>query len=119
MAEAQKMMNDPKFKEQMSKITESQNFQTHMTAQQEALKDPKKLEEMEKKMKQKLQEGNSQLETAKAMRAKAEAEAKKKGGDADADDDKKEGATEDDKKEEAPKEESGDDMPDMPNLSLN
>mmetsp|Transcript_15491 Transcript_15491/g.35480 ORF Transcript_15491/g.35480 Transcript_15491/m.35480 type:complete len:159 (-) Transcript_15491:1745-2221(-) len=87
MAEAQKMMNDPKFQEQMKKVTESQNFKTHMKTQQDALKDPKKLEEMTKKMQEKINVGNAQLEQAKAVRAKAEAEAKKKGDDDD--DDKK------------------------------
>ena len=116
MAEAQKMMNDPKFQEQMKKVTESQGFKTHMKAQQEALKDPKKLEEMEKKMREKLKEGNDQLEKAKAMRAKAEAEKKKSEGSEGEEDDKKE-AADDDKKEAS--EESTEDMPDIPNLSLN
>ena len=124
MAEAQKMMQDPKFQEQMKKVTESQAFKTHMKAQGEAMKDPKKLATMEKAMKEKLAAGNEQLEKAKAMRA--EAEAKKKAEEGGDDDDKKEAAKEDDdkkeddKKEEAPKEKDGeDDMPDIPNLSLN
>ena len=120
MAEAQKMMNDPKFQEQMKKVTESQNFKTHMKTQQDALKDPKKLEEMTKKMQEKINVGNAQLEQAKAVRAKAEAEAKKKGDDDDDDkkeEDKKEAAEEEDKKEAATTTE--DDMPDIPNLSLN
>ena len=118
MAEAQKMMADPKFQEQMKKVTENAGFKAHMKAQAEAMKDPKKMAEMEKKMKLKLKEGNDALEQAKAARAKAEAEAKKKAGEGEAaDDDKKEAAAEDDKKEEA--DASKEDMPDIPNLSLN
>ncbi len=117
MAEAQKMMQDPKFQEQMKKVTETAGFKQHMQAQADAMKDPKKLEEMEKQMKTRLTEGNEALEKAKEMRQKATEEAKKKAGEEGADDEKKP-AAEDDKKEEAA-EEAAEDMPDIPNLSLN
>ena len=120
MAEAQKMMSDPKFQEQMKKVTESQNFKTHMKDQQDALKDPEKVKEMEKKMEEKLKEGNAQLEEAKSIRAKAEKDGKKEGGDDDKkkEEDKKEAAVEEEDKKEVATE-TEEDMPDMPNLSLN
>ena len=114
MAEAQKMMQDPKFQEQMKKVTETSGFKQHMQAQTDAMKDPKKMEEMEKQMKTRLTEGNEALEKAKEMRQKATEEAKKKAGE-----DETKPAAEDDKKEEAEKEEAAEDMPDIPNLSLN
>ena len=118
MAEAQKMMQDPKFQEQMKKVTETSGFKQHMQAQTDAMKDPKKMEEMEKQMKTRLTEGNEALEKAKEMRQKATEEAKKKAGEDGAEDETKP-AAEDDKKEEAEKEEAAEDMPDIPNLSLN
>ena len=116
MAEAQKMMNDPKFQEQMKKVTESAGFKDHMKAQADAMKDPKKLKEMEEQMKKRVAEGNDQLGKYQEMQKKKMAELKEKEGKSEGDDDdKKEAASEDDKKEEA----AGDDMPDIPNLSLN
>lgn len=112
MAEAQKMMNDPKFQEQMKKVTESEGFKSHMKVQADAMKDPKKLKEMEEQMKKRVTEGNEQLGKYQEMQKKKMAELKEKEGKSD---DKKEAASEDDKKEEA----AGDDMPDIPNLSLN
>ena len=78
------------------------------------------LEEMEEKMRQKLQEGNEQLERAKAIRAKVEAEKKKRAeAEAGEDNKKEEGAADEGDKKEEPKESAGEDMPDIPNLSLN
>ena len=131
MAEAQKMMNDPKFQEQMKKVTESQNFKTHMKGQQEALKDPKKLAEMEDKMKEKRKEGNDQWEKAKRIRANVEAAQKKRAEEEAAEaaaangDDQKEAASETDANEAAASKEDAaaaaaeDDMPDIPSISLN
>ena len=114
MREAQKMMNDPAFQAQMKKVTESQQFKQHMQAQQEMLKDPEKVKELEKKMQEKLKEGNVLLEeTQKEL-------AEKKGKDGE--DDKKEGAkTEDEGEDKKPaaKTEEEDEMPDIPNLNLN
>ncbi|KAL3917925.1 MAG: hypothetical protein SGILL_004482 [Bacillariaceae sp.] len=124
MREAQQMMNDPAFQAQMKKVTESQQFKQHMSQQQEMLKDPEKVKELEKKMQEKLKEGNSLLDQTMAEKAKLEAE--KDGGDSKGD--KKEGtkkegdsAEEDGDKKQSAKteEEEEDDMPDIPNLNLN
>ncbi len=117
MAEAQKMMADPKFQEQMKKVTESAGFKNHMQAQADAMKDPEKLKEMEEAMKKRVAEGNDQLEKFQEAQKKklVELKAKEGKGEGEGEDDKKEAASEDDKKEEA----TGDDMPDIPNLSLN
>lgn len=117
MREAQKMMNDPAFQEQMKKVTESQGFKQHMSAQQEMLKDPKKVKELEKKMQEKLKEGNELLEQTKAERDAKEG--------VKTDDDKKQPTNDDKKAEEdadkkpAAKVEDEDEMPDIPNLNLN
>lgn len=117
MREAQKMMNDPAFQEQMKKVTESQGFKQHMSAQQEMLKDPKKVKELEKKMQEKLKEGNELLEQTKAERDAKEG--------VKTDDDKKQPTNDDKKAEEdadkkpAAKAEDEDEMPDIPNLNLN
>jgi hypothetical protein len=68
MREAQKMMNDPTFQAHMKKITESPVFKQRMQAQQEILKDPKKVMELERKMQEKLKEGKEMLEKTKAER---------------------------------------------------
>jgi hypothetical protein len=109
MREAQKMMNDPAFKEQMKQMTANPGFKEHMQKTQEVLNDPKKVKEMEEKMQESLKEGEIAL-------AKAEAERKAR-GDKIEDGDKKEAAKDDDKKEAAKDDE--DEIPDMPSLNLN
>ena len=97
-----------------------------MTEQQEAMKDPKKMKEMEEAMQKKLEEGNKLLDENKDK-----FEAKKEDGAADEDDNnKKEATVEDkkkkedekevveDKKEEEAAQTEEDDMPDIPKLSL-
>lgn len=109
MREAQKMMQDPAFKEQMKQMTANPGFKEHMEKTQAVLNDPEKVKEMEEKMQTSLKEGEIAL-------AEAEAARKKNGGKIE-DDDKKEAAKDDDKKEAAKDDE--DDIPDMPSLNLN
>jgi len=115
MAEAQKMMKDPDFQAQMKKVTDSQGFKTHTKAQQEAMKDPKKMKEMEETMQKRLKEGNQMLEKGKEA-----LEAKKKEEEG-TDDDKKKVLNDDEDKKEAAVETQSDqeDIPDIPSLSLN
>jgi hypothetical protein len=130
MAEAQKMMNDPAFQAHMNKVMASPAFKSHMSQQQEVLKDPKKVKELEKQMQDKLKEGNTLLEEAQAARAKLLGEkgdnttstdeaADKKNDDDDSDDKKKAAVTETAEKKEPASVDDEDDMPDMPNLNLN
>ena len=94
LKEAQKMMQDPAFQEYMKKMTESREFQTSMQktqvrqnllglggapflcirhlsfnnnnsiTTQKIMKDPKKVKELEEKVKQQLKEGEAALEKA-------------------------------------------------------
>jgi len=103
----------------MKKVTDSQGFKTHTKAQQEAMKDPKKMKEMEETMQQRLKEGNQMLEKGKAT-----LEAKKKEEEGSVDDKKKkkegEEGDDEDKKEAAVETKSElEDIPDIPSLSLN
>ena len=97
-----------------------------MKEQQEAMKDPKKMKEMEETMQKKLEEGNQLLDENKDK-----FEAKKEDGAADEDDNKKKEATVEDgkkkkdekkvvedKKEVEAAQTEEDDMPDIPKLSL-
>jgi hypothetical protein len=116
MREAQEMMNDPSFQAQMKKITESSVFKQHMEAQQELLKDPRNVKELEKTMQKKLKEGNELLERTKAERdAQKEAFGDKE--EAVKTCDEAEGEAE--KKPASKKEEQEDSLPDIPNLNLN
>ncbi|KAG7370131.1 hypothetical protein IV203_027877 [Nitzschia inconspicua] len=116
MREAQKMMNDPAFQAQMKKVTESPAFKQHMQAQQEILKDPKKVKELEKKMQEKLKEGNELLEKTKAER---DAKERVKKDDENENDVKSNQTEDEEEKKPAAKTEDEDEMPDIPNLNLN
>ena len=107
MREAQKLMNDPAFQEQMRKMTSAPAFQAHMKKTQDMLKDPKKVKDLEKKMENALKEGNQLLEKVAAAKIEGTKEENEEDGD-DSDDEKQN-----------PKTESGDDMPDIPSLNLN
>ena len=107
MREAQKLMNDPAFQEQMKKMTAAPGFQAHMKKTQDMLKDPQKVKEMEKKMENALKEGNKMLDKANAAKGN---------GDKDAND---KGETGDDDEKQTPETEEGEDMPDIPSLNLN
>jgi hypothetical protein len=91
-----------------------------MKAQQEMLKDPEKVKELEQKMQARLKEGEEML--AKAKEAEARIKAKEgKDGDKDGEEtDKKEGVDDDEKKPAvASNTDEEYDMPDIPNLNLN
>ena len=105
MREAQKLMQDPSFQAQMKQMTENPQFKEHMKKTQDVLKDPKKVKEMEDKMKAALEEGNKTLEEVEKQRKKL-----------DGNDDKP--AT-DDKQEATKKVDDEDDIPDIPSLNIN
>jgi hypothetical protein len=104
MREAQKMMQDPAFKEQMKQMTANPGFKEHMQKTQEVLSDPEKVKEMEAKMQESLKEGEIALAQAEAAR--------KENGD------KKDAVKDGDDKKEAAKDDE-DEIPDMPSLNLN
>jgi hypothetical protein len=110
MREAQKMMQDPAFKEQMKQMTANPGFKEHMQKTQEVLSDPEKVKEMEAKMQESLKEGEIALAQAEAAR--------KENGDKIEDGDKKEAVKDGDDKKEAAKDDE-DEIPDMPSLNLN
>jgi predicted phage gp36 major capsid-like protein len=119
MREAQKMMNDPAFQAQMKKMTENPAFQAHMKAQQDMLKDPEKVKELEEKMAARLKEGEELLTQAKEAEKRIKGKEGDKKGEED-DKDKKDDKEDDEKKPAAAtKTEEEDDMPDIPNLNLN
>ena len=110
MREAQKLMQDPAFQAQMKKMTENPQFKAHMEKTKEVLKDPKKVKEMEAKMKVALEEGNKTLEEVEKKRAELKGKDGEEGAKEEGDEDKKQAAkTEDDE----------DDIPDIPSLNLN
>jgi ABC-type dipeptide/oligopeptide/nickel transport system ATPase subunit len=65
MREAQKMMQDPAFQAHTKKMQQNKAFQDSIKKTQEVFKDPKKLKEMEKKVKASINEGTKQLEAVK------------------------------------------------------
>lgn len=76
MREAQKMMQDPAFQAHMKKISESAQFQQSIKRTKEVMKDPKKMQEMQKNVEKRVAEGQKQLEELekkeKAEKVKAE-----------------------------------------------
>jgi hypothetical protein len=115
MREAQKMMNDPAFQAQMKKITESSAFKQHMETQQEMLKDPKKVKELERKVQEKLTEGNKLLEKTNSERVPQEGvsgDQKENAKNVD------EAEGEGEEKRTPKKEQEDDNMPDIPSLNL-
>ena len=78
MREAQAMMQSPEFQAHMKKMTENPNFKKAMQGTQEMMKDPKKVAEMEAKVKAALTDGEKKLAELEAAKKAAE----EKGGDA-------------------------------------
>ena len=111
MREAQKMMQDPAFQAQMKKMTKNPAFQAHMKQSQDMLKDPEKVKELEEKMQERLKEGTELLEKAKKATSTKEGDDKQETEETGGDDEKK-----DLKRQEK---DDGDEMPDIPTLSLN
>ena len=111
MKEAQKLMQDPAFQAHMKKMMESSGFQTHMKKQAEAMKDPKKLKEMERKAQAAIKDGEEQLK-----RMEADRDDKKEGG---GDDDKEEEKKDGDAEKKSDRTEEEEEVPDIPSLSLN
>jgi hypothetical protein len=73
MREAQAMMQSPEFQAHMKKMTENPNFKKAMQGTQELMKDPKKVAEMEAKVKAALADGEKKLaELEAAKKAAAE-----------------------------------------------
>jgi hypothetical protein len=70
MREAQKMMNDPAFQQQMKQMMEQQNFQQAMASTKEKMADPTQLNEMERQAAAAIEEGNIALEEYEAARRK-------------------------------------------------
>eukprot|EP00979_Chaetoceros_neogracilis_P013442 scaffold3835_cov295-Chaetoceros_neogracile.AAC.11 len=62
MRQANQMMKDPAFLEKMKKVGETEQYQQSITRTKEVMSDPEKMEDMQKKMKLKLKEGEEQLE---------------------------------------------------------
>lgn len=85
MKAAQQMMQDPSFQANMKKMAETSQFQQSIKRTKDVMNDPKKMEEMQKKMESKLEEGTKQLEELE----KKEAALKEKGEGEEADDEKK------------------------------
>ena len=111
MREAQKMMQDPAFQAQMKKMTKNPAFQAHMKQSQDMLKDPENVKELEEKMQERLKEGTELLEKAKKATSTKEGDDKQETEETGGDDEKK-----DLKRQEK---DDGDEMPDIPTLSLN
>jgi hypothetical protein len=97
MREAQAMMQSPEFQAHMKKMTENPNFKKAMQGTQEMMKDPKKVAEMEAKVKAALTDGEKKLAELEAAKKAAE----EKGGDA------------------KPASEEDDDVLEVPNLNIN
>lgn len=112
MREAQKMMQDPAFQAHMKKVMANSGFQQSMKKAQTAMKDPKKLKEMEAKAEAAIADGNKQLEEVEKLRQKKTD-----------DEGKDEAEKEEDKTEEKPDAkkpaDKEDEVPDIPSLSLN
>lgn len=100
MREAQKMMQDPEFQRQMKQMMAAPGFQQAIQKTQAVINDPTQLKELEEKAQKQLDEGNKQLEEIEKFRKEREAD-KGSGGDADKTVD------------------GEDEVPDIPNLSLN
>lgn len=111
-------MEDPAFQAQMKAMMANPQFTKAMKTTQDALKDPKKVKELEEKAKKAIEEGNAALEEmAKQKSGELSAGEKAEGED----DVKKEATLKDAKEESSAKEdkEEEDPIPDMPSLNLN
>jgi hypothetical protein len=111
-------MEDPAFQAQMKSMMANPQFTKAMKHTQDALKDPKKVKELEEKAKKAIEEGNAALEEIEKQKAGEGAAGEKADGE---DDSKKEAAPKDEQEEADPKEdkEEEDPIPEMPSLNLN
>jgi phage terminase large subunit GpA-like protein len=115
MKEAQEMMADPNFQNNMKQMMQGQGFQEAMSQTNTDLQDPVKLKAMEEKAEKAIEEGNKELEeqerlrrlqvtaaVAKAQKERKEAEAASGEASTEAEEDKKQAADDKTKEDDVP-----------------
>ena len=67
VSEAQKMMQDPAFQAKMKMLMQNPAYQEAMRRSQEMMKDPKKVEALQKQIEKSVKEGKSPVDAAKTF----------------------------------------------------